>query len=61
MECLDTTLADFRETGDVADAGGVEAGLAEGLHGAAGGDDLPAEGHEGFGEVDDAGLVADTD
>ncbi len=59
MQRLDAAVEDLGEAGDVADGGGVQARLAQGGEGAAGGDEVPAPLGEASREVDDAGLVAD--
>ena len=51
VKCLDAAIADFRESGDVADIDYCESGIAQGLHGAPGGDDVPAHVAQGSGEL----------
>ncbi len=57
MKGLDAAVEHLREAGEVADVFDVEAGVAEGAGGAAGGDQLDAEAGKGLGELDQAGLV----
>ena len=61
MERLHAAVADFRETRHVADVDYLHTALAEQLHGAARGDDLPAEAPQPPGKIDHAGLVAYAD
>ena len=48
-----------REAGELGDVGDREAGVAQGLGGAAAGDEVPAEAAELAGQLDDPGLVVD--
>ena len=57
VEGLDAAVHDLGEAGDVADVGDGDAGLFDGLHRAARGDDLDAGFVEFAGEVDDALFV----
>ncbi len=59
VEGLDAAVEHLGEAGEVGDVADFEAGVAEGVGGAAGGDELDAVAGEGAGEVDEAGLVGD--
>ena len=56
---LHAAVEHLGEAGQVADVADRQAGVAQGPGGAAGGDQVHAEGGEGAGEVDQAGLVGD--
>ena len=61
MKSLYATVADLRETGDVADAGHRHACLFQHFHGAARRENLPSEGNQFFGELYYACLVTYAD
>ena len=60
MKGLYAAVADFRESGNVADAGDRKSCLAQKFHSSAGGENLPAEFDKGAGKFYNAGLVAYT-
>ena len=60
MKGLYASVADFRKSGNVADAGDRKSRLAQKFHSSAGGENLPAECDEFTGEFHYAGLVAYT-
>ena len=55
----DAVAEDCREPGEVGHVGNREVGIAQGLGGAAAGDQVPPHASKLTGEVDDAGLVVD--
>ncbi len=59
MQGLDAAIQHFRKTGVVADFGHREAGIAQQLGGAAGGQQLDALGGEALGEFENTRLVGD--
>ena len=61
MERLDAAVEDLGEAGELGDGLDGDAGVGEGLVGAAGGVELDAEGGEAAGEVGEACLVVDAD
>ena len=61
MEGLDAAVEDFRETGNLADADGLDTFFFQQLLRTSGGDDLPAEGDQAADEIHQAGLITDTD
>ncbi len=61
MQGLHPAVHHFREAGVVGHFHGGDAVVTQQLEGAAGGEDLDAEGGEFAGEVDDAGLVGHAD
>ena len=61
MEGLDAAVADLREARHVADVDHLDAALPQQFHRAARGDDLPPEGTQFPGEIDNAGLIAYAD
>ena len=61
VQRLDPAVEDLLLAGELGDVGHLQARLAQGAGGAAGGEDLDAEGGEALGEVGDAGLVGDRD
>ncbi len=58
---LDAAVEHFGEAGDLADVLDGDAGIAEQAGGAAGGEKFGAQGVQRAGEIDDAGLVGDTE
>ncbi|GFI39845.1 hypothetical protein IMSAGC016_01627 [Muribaculaceae bacterium] len=60
MKGLHTTVADFRETCDIADVDNVNAALAKPRHCAAGGDYLPTEFLQGTGKLHHSPFIAYT-
>ena len=61
MEGLDAAVADLREARHVADVDHLDAALPQQFHRAARGDDLPPEGTQFPGKIDNAGLIAYAD
>ncbi len=61
MQRLDAAIEHFREAGVVGNVGDGEAGVAQQLGGAAGGEQLDAETGEGAGEIDGAMFVGNAD
>jgi hypothetical protein len=61
VQGLDAAVEHFGEAGVVGDVGHRQAGFAQGLGGAAGGQQLDAEGGQLAGEFDDAGFVGDAE
>src|SRR5690606_2057933 len=59
VQRLDAAAHDLGEAGDAVDGRDGDAGVGEGLGGAAGGDDLDAAGGQRPGEGDQVGLVGD--
>ena len=59
MERLDPAVEHLREAGELGHVLDRQAGVADGLGGAAGGQQFDAEIGEGAGEVDETGLVGD--
>ncbi len=57
VQRLDPAVEHFRESGHVAHVAHREAGVAQRAGRAAGGDEVPAEGGEALGELDQAGLI----
>ena len=58
---LDAAVEHFGEAGEVGDVFHGDAGVAQELGGAAGGDEFDAESGELAGEIDESGLVGDTE
>ncbi len=61
MKRLDAAVEHFRESGEFGDVFDHDAGVAEELGGAAGGDEFDAEGGELAGEIDESGFVGDAE
>ena len=61
MQGLDPAVENFRETGDFADADGLDTFFFQQLLRTSGGDDFPAEVDQAADEIHQAGLVTDTD
>ena len=61
MQGLDAAVKHLGKAGEIGDVADIQAGLAEGAGRAAGRDELDAEGGEGAGEIDQAGLIGDGD
>ena len=59
VQRLDPAVHHLGEAGDVGNIGDGEAGVAQGLGGAAGGDEFVAGLGEGLGEIDEAGFIGD--
>jgi hypothetical protein len=61
VEGFDAAVEHFREAGELADVLNLQAGFTEGARGAAGRDELYAEGGQELGEGDQAGFVGDAE
>ena len=61
MQRLDAAVEHFGKAGEVGDIFDCDSGVAQGLGGAAGGDEFDAEGGEFAGEIDQAGFVGDAE
>ena len=58
---LDAAIEHLGKSGDVADIGDGDSGIAKQARGAAGGDEFGAHAGEGGGEFEDAGLIGDAE
>ena len=61
MQRLDAAVEHFGESGEFGDVFDGDAGIAQQLGGASGGDEFDAEGGELAGEIDEAGFVGDAE
>jgi hypothetical protein len=61
VEGLDAAVEHFGESGEFGDVFDGDAGIAQELSGASGGDEFDAEGGELAGEVDQTGFIGDGD
>ena len=61
MHGLDAAIQHLGKSGDVADIGDGDPGIAKEARGAAGGDEFGAHAGEGGGEFEDAGLIGDAE
>ena len=61
MQRLHAAVEHFGESGEVGDVFDRDAGVAQQLGGAAGGDEFDAEGGKFAGEIDQAGFIGDAE